>query len=514
MTAEIPEKKKFTFPTAYTILALLLVVVALLTFVIPAGKYDTNPTDGAPIPGTYHLVEASPQRLRDVFLAPINGMYGVEDFKGNVNVYNVGGLYGAIDVALFILMIGGFLGVTMKTGAIDAGIAAVVKRLGAKGKLLIPILMIIFAAGGTSYGMAEESLAFYPLIIAALIALGYDALTAVAVIMLGAGIGVLGSTINPFATGIASGFAGITIADGLILRIIILVVGTALGIWYVMRYANRVKNDPSKSRVADMQEANKQHFLRSGAQTESPEFTTRRKVILGLFGASFLFMMIGVIPWADVGVNIFRTRYWWFAELAALFMVMAIVIGIVNSHARAGSGQCLHRWRARYGGRGAGRRVGARYLGDHDQRDDHRHGAALVRTGAGPARAGGVHQCDLSAVSAAVVSHSVVVRLGDGDDAHHGAAGEFCRCARQPRGYRISIGLGLAQSVHAHVRRGRRGVDDRARAIFDVVEVRAAAGDHPGCDDHSRVVARHDHRHSLICHARVFLSGIQIRCII
>jgi uncharacterized ion transporter superfamily protein YfcC len=332
MTAEVPEKKKskFTFPTAYTILALLLVIVALLTFVIPAGKYDTNPTDGAPIPGTYHTVEPSPQRLRDVFLAPIDGMYGIEDFKGNVNVYNVGGLYGAIDVALFILMIGGFLGVTMKTGAIDAGIAAVVKRLGAKGKLLIPILMIIFAAGGTSYGMAEESLAFYPLIIAALIALGYDALTAVAVIMLGAGIGVLGSTINPFATGIASGFAGITIADGLILRIIILVVGTALGIWYVMRYANRVKNDPSKSRVADMKEANEKHFLRAEAQSESPEFTTRRKVILGLFGASFLFMMIGVIPWADVGVNIFRTRYWWFAELAALFMVMAIVIGIVN----------------------------------------------------------------------------------------------------------------------------------------------------------------------------------------
>jgi uncharacterized ion transporter superfamily protein YfcC len=331
MSAEVPAKKKskFTFPTAYTILALLLIVVALLTFVIPAGKYDTD-ANGAPIPGTYHTVEASPQRLQDAILAPINGMYGIQDPSGNINVYNEGGLYGAIDVALFILMIGGFLGVTMKTGAIDAGIAWVVKRLGGKGKLLIPILMIIFAAGGTSYGMAEESLAFYPLIIAALIALGYDALTAVAVIMLGAGIGVLGSTINPFATGIASGFAGTTIADGLILRIIILVIGTALGIWYVMRYANRVKDDPSQSRVADMKEANEQHFLRAEAQAKTPEFTTRRKVILGLFGASFLFMMIGVIPWADIGLNAIKTRYWWFAELAALFMVMAFVIGIAN----------------------------------------------------------------------------------------------------------------------------------------------------------------------------------------
>ena len=324
-----PKKSKFTFPTAYTILALLVVIVAALTFVIPAGKYDTKP-DGSPIPGTYHAVEPSPQRLRDVFLAPIDGMYGVQDRQGNINVYNSGDLYGAIDVALFILMIGGFLGVTMKTGAIDAGISYVVKRLGAKGRLLIPILMIIFAAGGTSYGMAEESLAFYPLIIAALIALGYDALTGVAVIMLGAGIGVLGSTINPFATGIASGFAGITIADGLIQRIIILVAATALGIWYVMRYANRVKGDPSKSRVADMKEANEKHFLRAEAQAEAPEFTTRRKVVLVLFGLSFLIMILGVIPWADIGVTIIKTRYWWFAELAALFMVMSIIIGIVG----------------------------------------------------------------------------------------------------------------------------------------------------------------------------------------
>src|SRR5512137_1035967 len=327
MTAE-QVKKKFKFPTAFTILIIITVVVAILTFVIPAGQYTYE--NGQPVPGTYHAVEPNPQRLRDAIAAPINGMYGIQDSTGNINIYNSGDLYGAIDVALFILLIGGFLGVTMKTGAIDAGISAVVQRLGQRGRILILALMIIFAAGGTSYGMAEESLAFYPLIIAAMIALGYDALAAVAVIMLGAGIGVLGSTINPFATGIASGFAGITIADGLILRIIILVVGTALGIWYVMRYANRVKGDPSKSHVADMKEANEKHFLRSEAQAEAPEFNTRRKVILGLFGASFLFMMIGVIPWADVGVNLIRTRYWWFAELAALFMVMAFVIGIVN----------------------------------------------------------------------------------------------------------------------------------------------------------------------------------------
>lgn len=328
-TSETQAKRKFTFPSAFTILALITVIVALLTYVIPAGRYTTDP-DGAPIPGTYQTVEQNPATVQDILLAPINGMYGIQDEEGNINTYNRGDLYGAIDVALFILVIGGFLGITMKTGAIDAGIAAIVQRLGDRGRLLIPILMIIFAAGGTSYGMAEESLAFYPLIIAALIALGYDALTGVAVILLGAGIGVMGSTVNPFATGIASGFAGIPISEGIILRVIILVASTALGIWYVMRYAARIKNDPTKSRVADLAESNRKHFLRDQAQTEAPEFTTRRKVILGLFALAFLIMIVGVIPWSDIGIYRIRTRYWWFSELTALFMVMAFVIGIVS----------------------------------------------------------------------------------------------------------------------------------------------------------------------------------------
>ena len=157
-------KKKFKFPTAFTILVLITVVVAILTFVIPAGRYDYD-ENGQPVPGSYHAVDPNPQRLKDAILAPINGMYGLQDSTGYINIYNSGDLYGAIDVALFILLIGGFLGVTMKTGAIDAGINSVVKKLGQRGRVLITVLFIIFAAGGTSYGMAEESLAFYPLIL-------------------------------------------------------------------------------------------------------------------------------------------------------------------------------------------------------------------------------------------------------------------------------------------------------------------------------------------------------------
>jgi uncharacterized ion transporter superfamily protein YfcC len=337
MTAETATPKKARgFPSAFTILALLLVVVAVLTFVIPAGSYDVD-ADGAPIPGTYHSVEANPQRWRDALLAPINGMYGIQDASGYINVYNSGSLYGAIDVALFILLIGGFLGVTMKTGAIDAGIAAVVRSLGQRGKVLITVLMVIFAAGGTSYGMAEESLAFYPLILAAMIALGYDALSGVALILLGAGIGVIGSTINPFATGIASGIAGIPLAEGLGYRFVILVVGTALGIWYVLRYAGKVRQDASRSLVAEMKAENETHFLRAGSAGEAPALTGKRKLILALFGFSFLAMIVGVIPWEDLGITAIATRWWWFAELSALFMLMGIVIGLVGGLGEKGT---------------------------------------------------------------------------------------------------------------------------------------------------------------------------------
>jgi uncharacterized ion transporter superfamily protein YfcC len=225
----------------------------------------------------------------------------------------------------------------MKTGAIDAGIGSVVKSLGTRGKVLITVLMIIFAAGGTFYGMAEESLAFYPLIIAAMIALGYDALSAVALIMLGAGIGTIGSTVNPFATGIATGIAGIPLMEGVQYRIVILVIGAIIGIWYVLRYASKVLKDPSQSRVADMKDENEKQFLGGSQASATTELTTRRKLILTLFGFAFVFMIISVIPWSDLGITRITTRWWWFGEMSAWFMVMGIVIGFVGGLGEEGT---------------------------------------------------------------------------------------------------------------------------------------------------------------------------------
>jgi len=330
MAQEEKPKKKFSFPTAFTILFILLIVIALATWIIPAGSYDYD-ADGAPIPGTYHEVESNPQALLSSALkGPINGMYGIEDETGNVDVWNYGELFGAIDVAMFVLIIGGFLGVTMKTGAINAGIAWVVSKLKGKEKWMFPILMTIFAIGGTSFGMCEESLAFYALIITVMLAAGYDGLSAAALILLGAGIGVLGSTVNPFATGIASGFAGTSLSDGIVGRLVLLVVGTILGIWFVMRYAAKVKKDPAKSLIYDMKAENEKQFMSGSSEgTDFGKFTGRHKVILLFFFLAFVVMVYGVIPWEDLGIAI-PTWWWWFPEMTACFLFFGILIGIVG----------------------------------------------------------------------------------------------------------------------------------------------------------------------------------------
>ena len=285
----------------------------------------------------YHQVEPNPQRIVvDSLMAPINGLYGIEGEDGSISVWNTGELFGAIDVALFILVIGGFLGVTMSTGAIQGGIARIVARLRGRESWMIPILMSVFALGGSTFGMAEESLAFYALIITVMIAAGYDALVGASILLLGCGIGVLGSTINPFATGIASGFAGVSIEEGIVGRLIILVVGTVIGIVFVMRYAARVKADPSRSLIHDQKAENEARFLsETDATGSAASLTGRQKAVLILFMLAFVVMIYGVIPWEDLGVGL-PTLWWWFPEMTASFLLFAILIAVVGHMSETG----------------------------------------------------------------------------------------------------------------------------------------------------------------------------------
>ena len=295
---------KFKMPTAYTILFCLIILVAAATWFVPAGQYAYE--DDVPISGTYHETEQNPQGAGDIVLASFHGFYD------------------AVDVCVFILMVGGFLGVVMRTGAVDAGVSNVIRLLGGREKWLIPILMILFGLGGTSYGMWEETMAFYPLLIPIFLAAGYDTVVGIAVILLGAGAGVICSTVNPFATGIAAGFAGVSLGEGIVLRILMWVVFEVAAIWYVMAYAARVKKDPSASVVV-----NRGREVYHGKAENAPPLTGKRKVILAVFAITFLVMIYAVIPFDDMGLPL-PTLGWWFPELSGLFLVAGILIGLID----------------------------------------------------------------------------------------------------------------------------------------------------------------------------------------
>ncbi len=308
--ADLPAGIASRFPTAYTILFGLILFMAALTWFVPAGQYDRVQNEAlgreVAVPGTYKAVEAAPQSLFDIFLAPINGFYSQS--AGTAN---------AIDVSLFVLIIGGFLGVVNSTGAINAGISRAMNALRGREKWMIPIMMALFAAGGTTYGMAEETLAFYVLLIPVMIAARYDAVTGVAIILVGAGIGVLGSTINPFSTTIASNAAGIPFTTGMILRFIILGAGWVACVAYVMWYAERVRANPELSLVASMKASNEAHFKLKGSAED--EFTGQHQLILVLFTLTFAVMIWGV-----------SSQGWWMAEMSGLFLAAALIVGIVG----------------------------------------------------------------------------------------------------------------------------------------------------------------------------------------
>ncbi|MGE6733147.1 YfcC family protein [Streptomyces sp. NPDC059900] len=334
-TQEPQPKGKFTFPSALTILAIVTVAVWLLAFLIPSGAYDRN-DKGAPVEGSYHRVDSGQSfvdRLNDLFLAPVNGLYGVQDEKsGLVGPDMAGELYGSAGVFLFVLAIGAFITVVFATGALDRGIGRLAHRLRERGAMLIAGVMLVFAVLGTVEGFAEETLGFYGLIVPLMLALGYDRMVAVGAIILGAGIGVLCSTVNPFATGVASSAADISLGDGIVLRFVMWVVLTAVTIAYVIRYAKRVQKNPERSLTGFLPGDREQTAADAG---EVPELTGLHKALLVLVALVFAFMIFSVVPWSSALTGkADATPYgfelgWSFPQLAALFLVAAVLVGCV-----------------------------------------------------------------------------------------------------------------------------------------------------------------------------------------
>ena len=263
------------------------------------------------------------------------------------------GFENAIDVCIFVMILGGFLAVMAKTKALETGIKILVKKLHGKEYLLIVALMLIFSVMGTTYGFLEESVGFYVLIAATMFAAGLDPLVGVATILLGAGAGVLGSTINPFATGVAVSAmkdAGIEFNQGTVILIAVVLWLTTLAIaaFFVIKYAKKVQRDKGSTFLSlrEQAAAEKKYAKYLQSKDDDLKLTGKQIASLVIFALTFVVMIIGFIPWGDFGVTFFddwtgwltgaSLGNWWFYEAALWFLLMSILISIINRNGEHG----------------------------------------------------------------------------------------------------------------------------------------------------------------------------------
>ncbi len=323
-------KKKRGMPSSFTILLALLAIVAVVTVIV------SGTSGGAVIAA----------RLSDFCTAPVKGFAD------------------ALPVCLFVMILGGFLGMMTETGALDNGIAVLVQKLKGNEIMLIPVLMFIFSLGGTTYGMCEETVPFYALLAATMMAAGFDPMVGAATVLLGAGCGCLGSTVNPFAVGAAVDAltgVGIEVNQSIIIGLgaVLWIVTTVMSILFVMSYAKKVKADKG-STILSMQElkdAEEAHGKAASEVHKEVKLTGRQKGVLIAFAFTFVVMIVGFIPLADLNegvANFFDAGavydadgnavvqgwsalitglpigQWYFDEASTWFFLMAILIGIIG----------------------------------------------------------------------------------------------------------------------------------------------------------------------------------------
>lgn len=323
-------KKKRGMPSSFTILLALLAIVAVVTVIVSG-------TSGGAVTAA---------RLSDFCTAPIKGFAD------------------ALPVCLFVMILGGFLGMMTETGALDNGIAFLVQKLKGNEIMLIPVLMLIFSLGGTTYGMCEETVPFYALLAATMMAAGFDPMVGAATVLLGAGCGCLGSTVNPFAVGAAVDAltgVGIEVNQSIIIGLgaVLWIVTTAMSIFFVMSYAKKVKADKG-STILSMQElkdAEEAHGKAASEVHNEVKLTGRQKGVLIAFAFTFVVMIVGFIPLADLNegvANFFDAGavydadgnavvqgwsalitglpigQWYFDEASTWFFLMAVLIGIIG----------------------------------------------------------------------------------------------------------------------------------------------------------------------------------------
>ena len=312
------KKNKRRAISTFAILLCVLLLVAIATWIAQGSTY-TDPETGE----TAEVVGAS---LSDILMAPINGWHDAGDVIG------------------FVFCLGAFLAIVTATGALETGIHVLVKKLHGKEMALIWILMFVFSIGGTTYGMGEETVGFYILLAATMMAAGFDPLVGAATVLLGAGSGVLGSTINPFATGAAVASAGVDVNMGTIyvLGIILWLVTYFISAFFVTHYAKAVKNKKGSILTADQLETCRAAYGGATEIDEDVKLTGRQKIVLVIFGLSFVIMILGFIPWEELSASVFGALgwsgfltgnpfgWWWFDDAAIWFLLMGIIIGLIG----------------------------------------------------------------------------------------------------------------------------------------------------------------------------------------
>lgn len=305
--------KQFKVPHVYAITFALMVIFAVLTWIVPSGSYQRQEVNGreVTVAGTYEQSEKTyideetgdevdlRQGVFDVLQAPTRGIQE------------------AIEVVAFILIVGGSFQVITKTGAITSGMGRVVRRFKNKDILIIPIAMVLFALGGTSFGMAEETLPFFAIFMPIMMAMGFDSMTAFMVVFVGARTGYIASTINPFNVLIAQGILGIQGNPQLWLRMIAWVVLTAVAITWVVLYARRVKKNPESSITFEDDIAKKVEFAADESALDA-EFTGRQKGVLAVFIAGMCLIIWGLV-----------TQGWYMNEISAVFLAMGLLAGVI-----------------------------------------------------------------------------------------------------------------------------------------------------------------------------------------
>lgn len=295
---------KLKLPNTFVLLFALLALIALSTWFVPGGQYDTVLVNGKKVidPDTFRHVPSNPQGVVALLTAPIKGFVEAALIIG------------------FVLLVGGAFNVLHKTEAIDAMIKSVAKahsrsqlvRVG-----LIPLFVTLFSIGGATFGMAEEAIPFVLIFIPLALALRYDSVVGVAIPFVGSQVGFATAFLNPFNVGIAQQIAGVPMFSGLGFRFICWLIFTVVTIAFLMVYAARIKADPRQSFTFELDEE-KRKTLDLSAFEKFAGMTLQHKLVLWLFAATLGGMIVGVVKYQ-----------WYIHEIAALFLVMGVAVGLV-----------------------------------------------------------------------------------------------------------------------------------------------------------------------------------------